>query len=217
MRGLLAIGTTLLCAATAHGQGVQPSRPSEPSSPRSPGQPYEQVQQGVEDIGPLGESLESPMLDLRVPTGFERVYLVPDGSGNLMRINGAMHAVFPRSQYVATPFGAMPVVPPGTVFHLGAPREWAIDANGVATDRTGAGASSLRVSNRLDARLGSATADGQPVRESVSRTAATVMSDESYRRERMASILEAALGSGQDSAPGAEGETPAEAPPARDG
>lgn len=206
MRGCLVIPTLLLCCATAHAQGMQPARPSEPAPPRTPGQPYEEVQQGVEDVGPLGQSLETPMLDLRVPTGFERVYLTPDGSGNLMRINGAMHAVFPRSEYIATQWGAMPVVPPGTVFHLGAPREWTIDANGVATDRTTApaGASSLRVSNRIDARVGGAEAPPAERRAVVRSAPPTVMTDEAYRQARMASILEAAL----ESEAGAPAPTP---------
>jgi hypothetical protein len=210
MRGLLAISTLLLCCATAHAQGVQPARPSEPSSPRTPGQPYEEVEQGVEDIGPLGQSLETPMLDLRVPTGFERVYLAPDGSGNLMRINGALHAVFPRSEYIATQWGAMPVVPAGTVFHLGAPREWTIDANGVATDRATApmGASPLRVSNRIDTSVGGADPAQSLRSEVASHTPPTVMTDEAYRRARMASILEAALQAEAD-APSPTPEGPA--------
>jgi len=210
MRIASAIASSVIIAGVAQ---AQPSRPSEPSSPRLPGQPFEEVQQGVEDLGPLGESFEVPMSDLRVPTGFDRVYRAP--GGGLMRINGAIHAVFPRSEYVATPRGVTPIVPAGAVFYLGEPRAWSLDASGEPTPAraTGSGAASpLRVDNRLTARVAPARAGGRDERSRPASDRATVMTDESYRRKRLASILDEALQ--RSAAPeeaGADSEAEAEA------
>lgn len=217
MRIALTIAALTLGGAVAD---AQPSEPSEPSSPRQPGQPYEEVQQGVEDIGPLGESFEIPMADLRVPTGFERVYRAP--GGGLMRVSGAIHAVFPRSEYVATQRGVIPVVPAGAVFYLGEPRVWALDEHGEPTPARPTGsvaASPLRIDNRVTARVAPARAGGERERVSPWTDRETVMSDEVYRRERLATILDAALGRAERPEPDPEPEPapPGEAPPARDG
>ena len=75
----------------------------------------------VADRGPLALSLRNISLDLRQPTTFDRVYRAPGGDGKLMRANGALYAVFPRSVYRRTRSGTVPVIPDGTVFYIGAP------------------------------------------------------------------------------------------------
>jgi hypothetical protein len=79
------------------------------------------VDQGFEDVGPVAASLRQERADLRVPSGFERVYEVPGVDGLLMRADGGLRAVFPRSTYRVTERGVRPIVPPGTVWTFGDP------------------------------------------------------------------------------------------------
>ena len=90
------------------------------------------VEQGLADLGPLSISTRMLPLDLRQPQGFERVYRVPGSTRGLgalpsgptsddyyARVNGAITAVFPRSDYVVTKSGIHPAIPGGTVFYIG--------------------------------------------------------------------------------------------------
>lgn len=78
------------------------------------------IDQGVADTGPLSVSERLMPKDLRVPSAFERVYrLSGKHSGQYARISGAITAVFPRSQYVLTDEGEVPVIPAGTIFYVG--------------------------------------------------------------------------------------------------
>lgn len=91
------------------------------------------VEQGVADLGPLGLSFRRLQLDLRRPTGFDRVFqfVGPTGqgitpasssSGQLARVSGALSAVFPRSSYVTTSEGqTFAAIPAGTRFVIGDP------------------------------------------------------------------------------------------------
>lgn len=96
-----------LCAAEARGQE---------STARSL---LERVDPGIGDVGPLSTSQRQLPMDLRTPTGFENVYRVRGREDTLLRISGGLAATFPKSQYVPTAWGQVPVVPPGTVFHIG--------------------------------------------------------------------------------------------------
>ena len=75
------------------------------------------LDQTVDDRGALDLSLRriDPGLDL--PTGYRSVYARP--GGGLMRANGGLAAVFPRSIYVRTQEGVVPDVPAGTRFVIG--------------------------------------------------------------------------------------------------
>lgn len=79
----------------------------------------QRVEAGVADVGPIRVSSRELPVDLLVPTGFEHVYRSIGDSQTLMRINGAIVAEFPRSQYDASPWGPLPVVPAGTIFRIG--------------------------------------------------------------------------------------------------
>jgi hypothetical protein len=85
----------------------------------------QRVEAGRADTGPLAISTRELPEDLRVPTGFEHVYQASGDSDSLVRISGALVAEFPRSQYNLTRWGPVPVVPAGTVFHIGMPSDWA--------------------------------------------------------------------------------------------
>lgn len=80
------------------------------------------LDQGINDIGPLGTSLRQVPLDLRVPSGFDRVYELPGLPGaepTFARFDGGVAALFSRSDYAATANGPLALIPPGTVFVIG--------------------------------------------------------------------------------------------------
>ncbi|MBX3365459.1 MAG: hypothetical protein KF866_11945 [Phycisphaeraceae bacterium] len=88
---------------------AQPLRPME----------LQAVEAGIEDVDPLARGGRMQPRDLRYPLGFERVYRVPGRPDLYMRIDSGLVAIFPRSVYVPTAWGQMPVVPPGTRFYPG--------------------------------------------------------------------------------------------------
>ena len=79
------------------------------------------VEQGVEDRGGLVTSMRVLPVDMRLPAGFSVVYRSPGDAGSLMRGNGALFAVFPRSQYRRVAGGSVPLVPAGVVYSIGMP------------------------------------------------------------------------------------------------
>jgi len=70
------------------------------------------------DTDPLRTNLRRLQDPLVAPNGFDRVF-ADDERGVFMRISGAVRAVFPRSSYVTTPYGNLPIFPAGTVFEIG--------------------------------------------------------------------------------------------------
>jgi hypothetical protein len=105
--------------------------------------PLRAVDQGRDDIGGLATSFRMEPLDLRLPTGFGRVYEVPGEDsdapgGRLMRGNGALFAIFPRSTYRFDSNGPRASVPPGTVFSIGMPGPSVLDLKPAATAAQGA-------------------------------------------------------------------------------
>ena len=75
----------------------------------------------VEDVSILSASLRVESAGLAMPSGFDDVYRVPGDSGKLMRVNGALFAVFDQSVYQSYQGRSYPDVPPSTVFHIGPP------------------------------------------------------------------------------------------------
>lgn len=75
------------------------------------------LDQAVGDRGGLDTSLRRIDPGLDMPTGYRNVYLRP--GGGMMRANGGLAALFPRSIYVPTRQGLVPDVPPGTRFVIG--------------------------------------------------------------------------------------------------
>ena len=102
---------------------------------------FQPLDQTVIDRTDISHSLRvmSPRLDR--PQAFEDLYRAPDRDDLYMRVDGALHAVFPRSRYSGTPYGLETEIPDNTVFFLGRPsrevlgshfrereRPWASDA-----------------------------------------------------------------------------------------
>lgn len=110
----------------------------------------EVVDQGVEDRGGFEKSLRVLPLDMRVPTGFQQVYRVPGREDLLMRGNGALYAVFPRSVYQRTPVGAVPIVPADVHFSIGMPGGFAYPGGYLHHDSA---APDPRIATRVDARV----------------------------------------------------------------
>lgn len=79
------------------------------------------VEPGVGDIGPASRSLRIPSADLRVPRDFDRVFAAGSGSQQtLVRFDGGIAAVFPRSEYRRNARGGLSArIPAGTVFYIG--------------------------------------------------------------------------------------------------
>ncbi|MGI9014780.1 MAG: hypothetical protein ACR2GY_11115 [Phycisphaerales bacterium] len=75
------------------------------------------VEQGVDDVGPLSESLRLIEPGLDPGSAFDQVYEVPGQPDLFMRVDGGLHAVFRRSLYSEA--GAL--VPSDTVFSIGPP------------------------------------------------------------------------------------------------
>ena len=75
----------------------------------------------VEDMTALSMSLRVESPGLAVPSDFDEVYRVPGDPSKLMRVNGALYAVFDQSVYGNYKGHVYARVPPATVFHIGAP------------------------------------------------------------------------------------------------
>ena len=94
-----------------------------PTSERTPIQvPSETIgltprDQMVDDQGALDVSLRRVEPGLGLPSGYRHVYAL--SQGGLMRANGGLAAVFPKSIYVQTREGVIPDVPAGTRFVIG--------------------------------------------------------------------------------------------------
>lgn len=123
----------------------------------------ERVDAGTGDVGPLSESLRVLPLDLRVSDGFENVYRVtgPDGQERFMRREGALTAVFPRSDYVMTEFGPYAVIPAGTWFMIGEPLGAPNGSPGYGA--VGVTPSALALLQRIDRRVGTRPGGGARV------------------------------------------------------
>lgn len=81
----------------------------------------EVLEAGVEDRGGIEKSFRVLPVDLRLPTGFTGVFRVPGREDLMMRGNGALFAVFPRSQYRRFGNGVLPVTPADVHYSIGMP------------------------------------------------------------------------------------------------
>ncbi len=116
----LAILTCACLGASAVPCQARQQTPTGAKPSARPAQPV-RVDQGVGDISPLNTSLLQVPADLRADNNFQGVYQAPGRPGEFMRTAGAINAVFPRSDYIATGGGLMPIVPASTVFYIGQP------------------------------------------------------------------------------------------------
>lgn len=145
-----------------------------------PVQQLERVDAGRADTGPLATSTRDMQEGLRAPLGFEHVYMAPGDSGSLMRISGALVAEFPRSQYNMSGSGPYPVVPAGTVFHIGMPSAWSW--NGAAS-----GGATPPAFNAIDRRV---PPTGAPQAEDPDRPVdRSIWQSEVYRAFRVRELL----------------------------
>lgn len=124
------------------------------------GETLEFVDAGIADVGPIARSFRLEAEDLRLPTGFQRVYRVPGSPDRLMRGNGALFAVFPTSVYRQSARGSVPVPPASVVYHFGVPEGDPMEA----LRRTTAARGETAPHRPIDFRV--ATLDGRPLRES---------------------------------------------------
>lgn len=174
------------------------------------------VDQTRGDVGPVAASLArtDASVDLRTPTGFESVYRLRGfggigGSDAYARRSGALTAVFARSQYSRGEQGALRAdVPAGTLFYIGRlPDAPAAPAPG---RRIGQAETQVfsRVAGRVDGAASSSAEEAAPVRvfergpESRAPAPprpAIVTTEESYRVQRTAELLRAAVSAGDKS------------------
>lgn len=180
-RVLACVAAVFACAGGASAQfalGAQPTR----------------VDQGYADIDALSTSLRAvdmPTL-LRQPVGFQDLFAGSDGM--LYRFDGGLGASFPYSEYIQTKDGEQVLVPAGTVFHIGMRPEDLVAAP--TQPRHSASRASARAPLGLSdaAPIGIAAAQrgrGAPVVRSsiVDETARHIVTDERYRRDRIAELL----------------------------
>ncbi len=174
------------------------------------------LDQTVEDISPLSRSLRQIERGLREPTAFEQVYRVPDRDDLLMRIEGGIYAIFPQSMYTQGENGTLPLIPAGTVFHIGYPdleRLGRVDASTPQGEgRVGNDPYDGRLDLRVDprrgrqagvrrTRLGTSTVSvrglGRQRPERVPQTvrqssASTIVTDADYRADRIRDLMQSA-------------------------
>lgn len=152
--------------------------------------PLEPIDARREDVGPLRSSLRALEPGLAQPSGFDRVYRAPGGAG-FMRIQGGLFALFPRSLYAG---GSVPLIPPGTVFHIGAPPVTPRPAPDPRTDAPRADAPrplAPRILNPADGQLiaaaGVAPSHAEPAEPPTSDI--TIANDPAFRARRIRDLV----------------------------
>ena len=182
------------------------------------------VDPNVGDLNPLSASSRFLPTDLRQPTNFEKVFRVPGSSRGVgplapsgpndrfARVSGAITAVFPRSEYIATKKGILPAIPVNTIFYIGdsplfaapprdSPHELSANAapTGISlqlpTFLSGPSSAAaqpvdLRVRAFVDPAFGEIT---RPLRPDAPIPAANIFSDEQFRRARVRALLMSAI------------------------
>lgn len=188
----IACGLTVLGAAQADPRALRP------------------VEQGVADTGPLSANRRVVPLDLRVPSGFDRVYQFGRGSSSkFARMNGGLTAVFPRSTYADRGTGTTAEIPPGTVFYVGKLPD-ALFGGGVGglgarpmprspmlADTSALATARAPIARPPDTRLVHRTPDqssgnGEPI------AVLSVFGDPEFRTRRIGGLLDRALQAGAD-------------------
>ncbi len=80
------------------------------------------VEQGVEDISPVAEGLRYVDPRSTQQPSFDQLWRLR-GTDYFVRVDGALHAVFRRSDYQTTARGVHVAVPADTVFYIGVPTD----------------------------------------------------------------------------------------------
>lgn len=201
---LVAVATEIVSAMGAIGMTSAPF--GEP--------PLEPVQQGTVDANPLAAPASVQPLDLRLPSGFDRVFHVVEPwrsslNQRYARSSGALTAVFPRSQYTPTRDGVVPEIPAGTVFYIGGLPDNpltspppAIRRGPTYVDRSVRAVPSNAGPADDPRDLLARSADRASRREVVERPApASIMTDEGYRQARIGELIDHAAASAPSSRP----------------
>ena len=148
----------------------------------------------VEDVSILSASLRVESAGLAKPSGFDAVYRVPGDSGKLMRVNGALFAVFDQSVYQSYQGRSYVDVPPSTVFHIGPPLDGfggkarnddTTPESSVAAESTHSRAGFGFVLP-VSARSHVGYADARPVTEELPK----FVTDRAYRTMRLAELVD---------------------------
>ncbi|USN99033.1 MAG: hypothetical protein H6810_12935 [Phycisphaeraceae bacterium] len=111
---------------------------------------------GCSDFNPLAVESRLMPTDLRVDWDFETLYRGDGAAGQtwFARRYAGVTAVFPRSVYDASSYGAVPVIPPDTTFVIGEPDRFTSARLGLGSTpapvRDASGG--LRIDNRISLR-----------------------------------------------------------------
>ncbi|MCP3905599.1 MAG: hypothetical protein GY715_18385 [Planctomycetes bacterium] len=153
--------------------------------------PLEPVDEAVADMDPLATSTRVAPGDQRLPIGFMRLYRVPDRDDLLMRVNGGLYAVFPRSLYAQSRFGQVPLIPNDTVFHIG-PTTVETLADGTP-DAGAEHRAEHRVERRVDRSVAGVIPATSPPASTVQRPPpsgpTTIVNDSVYRARRVRALM----------------------------
>jgi hypothetical protein len=161
--------------------------------------PLERVEQGIGDLDPLRTGRRVGPVDLRQPLGFDAVYRLGEADAfrpderPLVRMSGALTAVFPRSVYAETPSGLVPRLPPGTVFHIGPlppPGQDAIRPRAGLARPADLSSRAVRPSEAPGTRVESGIQVGPgPEPDGDREEVRTIFGSEAYRCSRLAELL----------------------------
>lgn len=182
--------------------GVQPG--TRPVDSRG----LKRLDQGYEDIDPLRASLRMQPVDLRMPLDFDAVYSLPGrgATDRLVRMSGALAAVFPRSEYASMERGVRVLVPANTVFYIGSlpagaeetPRVVAPGSAAARADLGRADSAADGLARTLDVSTASfandvgAMSDARVAPRALATAGRGIMNDEGYRAARVRQLLETA-------------------------
>lgn len=119
----------------------------------------EPVDPGASDVGHLGLQTRLVPMSLRDDRDFGILYraVTADGEPVFARRDGGITALFPRSAYVDTPEGSIPLIPPDTRFIIGEPTAAFAQGLGLgsqAARRIADPSGGLRLDGRISDRAG---------------------------------------------------------------
>ncbi len=161
--------------------------------------PLTPVDENVADVSPLRTSLIRLEPDHGWATGFERVYESPLYPDRFIRVHGAVWAMFPKSEYLQTEDGLLPLIPASAEFFIGPPPLMLATPAAAAPSPNYvsllAPSRYLGADNQRDSRATWTPARARPEAPAPARV--TIWSSSDYRSRRLDAILrQAALSDG---------------------
>lgn len=165
-------------------------------------QPLQPLDARVEDVSLLATSLRVESPGLALPSDFDEVYRVPGDPSKLMRVNGALYAVFNQSVYGNYKGQPYATVPPATVFHIGAPPSGPVATSPIEAPSTGDPEPRRQGGYGMVASVGPHSHVGfSPQEELVEENLPRFIRDKSYRERRLAEIVDRRLNPTDDQQP----------------